>query len=205
VNALFLVPRGAEAAAVRRAGGRVVELPAGARAADALPDVLAGERIIVTGLCGALAALLPQTVVVYEAVVDDERWFSCDASPAALLPGAHRVVGYTAGRVVTAAAQKRAYALRTGAGVVDMEGAPLAAALAARGIRFAMVRVVSDDARHDLPAIGDAIRPDGSLHAARVALAFARRPVSAARFVRDSLRALASLERTVRAIVTAPG
>jgi len=205
VNALFLVPRGAEASALKRAGARVVELPAGAGAADALPDVLAGERIIVTGLCGALQTLPVQSVVVYDAAIDGERWFSCDAGLAALLPGAQRVVGYTASSVVTSAREKRALALRSGAHVVDMEGTPLAAALAARGLRFAIVRVVSDDARHDLPPIGAAIDDDGRLRPERLAFAFARAPLAAARFIRESLRALRTLERTAREIIALPG
>ncbi len=205
MNALFLVPRGAEAAAVRRAGGRVVEIPAGARAAQALPDVLAGERIIVTGLCGALAALPVQTVVVYEAAVDDDRWFSCDASLGAVLSRAQRVVGFTSPHIVTSAFEKRILAERTGAHVVDMEGTPLAAALGARGIRFAMVRVVSDDAHRDLPPIDSAIDAHGTLRPERLAFAFARRPFAAVRFIRESLRALRSLERTAREIIALPG
>ncbi len=205
MNALFLVPRGAEAAAVRRAGARVVALPAGPRAADALPDVLVGERIIVAGLCGALASLLPETVVVYEAVVDDGRWYSCDPTLAASLTGALRAIGYTSPYIVTSASEKRKLALRTGAKVVDMEGASLAAALVARGIRFAMVRVVSDDARHDLPPLRKAIDASGTLRPERVALAFARNPFAAVRFARDSMRALAALERVARTIIAAPG
>ncbi len=205
MNALFLVPRGAEAAAVKRAGARVVEIRAGAHAADDLPDVLGAERIIITGLCGALAALPTQSVVVYDAAVDGERWFSCDASLADALPGAHRVVGYTSAAVVTSATDKRALAAHSGAHVVDMEGTPLAAALAARGVRFAMVRVVSDDAAHDLPPIGAAIDAQGTLRPDRLALAFARAPLAAARFIRESVRALRTLERTAREIVALPG
>jgi len=204
LNALFLVPRGAEAAAVKRAGGRVVELTAGARAAERLPEVLTAERIVITGLCGALGTIPTQRVVVYEAAVDGERWFSCDASLADALPGAQRVVGYTAGSIVTSSREKRALAARTGAHVVDMEGTPLAAALAARGVRFAMVRVVSDDAGHDLPPIDAAIDARGTLRPERLALAFARAPVAAARFVRESLGALRTLERTTRDIIALP-
>jgi nucleoside phosphorylase len=205
MNALFLVPRGAEANAVKRAGARVVELPAGARAVEGLPDLLAAERIIVAGLCGALQPLPTQAVVVYDAAVDGERWFSCDASLAASLSGAQRVVGYTSATVVTSAQEKRALAMRTGAHVVDMEGTPLAAALAARGLRFAIVRVVSDDAQHDLPPIDTAIDASGTLRPGRLALAFARAPLAAGRFVRESLGALRALERTAREIIALPG
>jgi hypothetical protein len=205
MNALFLVPRGAEAAAVRRAGARVVALPAGARAGDALPEGLGGERIIVAGLCGALAPLSPETVVVYEVVLDERRRYPCDASPAAMLEGSLRVAGYTSSAIITSASEKRQLALRTGANVVDMEGTALAAALEARGIRFAMVRVVSDDANHDLPPLARAIDAGGTLRPERLALAFARQPFAALRLARDGLRALGALERVARALIAAPG
>ncbi len=205
MNALFLAPRGAEAAALKRAGARVVEIRAGAHAADDLPDVLAAERIIVTGLCGALQPIPTQRVVVYEAAVDGERWFSCDAGIADLLPGTQRVVGYTSPVVVTSASEKRALAVRTGSHVVDMEGTPLAAALTARGVRFAMVRVVSDDALHDLPPIDTAIDANGTMRPERLALAFVRAPLAAGRFIRESLGALRTLERIARDIIALPG
>jgi len=204
LNALFLVPRGAEAAAVKRAGARVVEIAAGAHAADDLPHLLAAERLVVTGLCGSLGPIPTQRVVVYEAAVDGERWFSCDASLAEVLPDVQRVVGYTASSIVTSALEKRALAARTGAQVVDMEGTPLAAALASRGVRFAMVRVVSDDADHDLPPIDAAIDERGTMRPERLALAFARAPLAAGRFIRESLGALRTLERTTREIIALP-
>ncbi len=205
MNALFLVPRGAEAAALKRAGARIVELRAGACAADDLPDVFAAERVIVIGLCGALQPIPTQRVVVYEAAVDDERWFSCDASLVEVLSGAQRVIGYTSPSVVTSAHEKRELAARTGAHVVDMEGTPLAAALAGRGVRFAIVRVVSDDARHDLPPIDTAIDEQGTMRPERLAFAFARKPVAAGRFIRESMRSLRALERTAREIIALPG
>jgi len=204
VKALFLVPRGAEAAALERAGARFVALPAGAHAAAALPADLRGERVIVTGLCGALGLLAPQTIVVYDAVVDEQRRYVCDAGPAELLPGAQHVLGTTAARVVTTTQAKRELGLRTGAQVVDMEGSALAAALAARDIGFAMIRVVSDDARYDLPPLANAIDAGGTLRPERVALAFARKPFAAVRFVRESLRALRTLEQLARTIIAAP-
>ncbi len=205
MNALFLVPRGAEEAAARRAGVRVCALPAGARAGEALPADLSAERVIVAGLCGALAPLAPETVVVYEAVIDDARRYRCDAAPAAALAGSVRAVAYTSDHIVTSAREKRELGLRTGASVVDMEGTSLAAALEAKGIRFSMVRVVSDDALHDLPPLGRAIDAAGMLRPERVALAFARRPFAAARFARDGMRALAALERVVRLLSALPG
>ena len=82
----FFVPRGAEAAAVRRArtSARVVELPAGGAAAGALPAFGADETVVVLGLCGALRRLRAGDVAVYGRIADaaqastsTPRWSTC--------------------------------------------------------------------------------------------------------------------------------
>ena len=201
----ILVPRGAEAAAVRRAqpAARIVELAAGSAAAGALPDSFAGDAIVL-GLCGALRDLRAGDVAVYQSVGDGTQRVGLDAVLAAALtahvPGAVLSDAYTADHVVTSVHERGELARRYAAGVVDMEGTALAAALASRGVRFAMIRVVSDDASRDLPALGAAIRPDGTLDAVRVALAFVRRPRAALAFVRDVQRALRSLTAVARSV-----
>jgi hypothetical protein len=200
------VPRGPEAAAVRRArpSARVVELPAGAAAADALPAFDADETAVVVGLCGALWRLKAGDVAVYGRVADAERAFALDAglvdALTAALPGAVVANACTAKRVVTTTDARTALAQRFNADVVDMEGTPLAAALTARGVRFAMVRVVSDDASRDLPPLDDAIAPDGSLRPLRIALALARSPRAAYAFIRNVRAALSKLTQTTRTL-----
>jgi hypothetical protein len=202
----FLVPRGAEAAAVRRAAGeaRVVELPAGAAAAEALPDFRDGETVVVLGLCGALRMLRAGDVAIYGRVVDAARTVVLDAqligALTAALPGATVVDACTTKRVVTLAAARAVLAQRFGADVVDMEATHLAAALGARGVPFAMVRVVSDDAARDLPPIEDAVDAAGRIRPLRIALAFARAPRAVVAFVRDVRGALATLSDTARTI-----
>jgi len=202
----ILVPHGAEAAAVRRArpSARVVELRAGAAAASALPDFEDGETAIVLGLCGALRQLRVGEVAVYGRVLDAAGVFQLDPhlvdALATALPDALVVNACTSERVVTTPAARAELALRFHADVVDMEGTYLAAALAARNVRFAMVRVVSDDASRNLPPIGDAIDAQGRLQPVRVALAFARAPGAAFAFVHDVRRALATLTATARTV-----
>lgn len=202
----ILVPRGAEAAAVRRAApaARIVELPAGAAAASALPPFDDGETVVVLGLCGALRRLETGDVAIYARVADNERTSVLDRalidSLIAALPSALVVNACTAERVVTKAAARAPLARRYEADVVDMEGTYLAAALGALGVRFAMVRVVSDDASRDLPAIGDAIDAQGRLRPGRLAVAFAGAPRAAFAFVRGVRRALATLTETTQAI-----
>jgi adenosylhomocysteine nucleosidase len=202
----IIVPRGAEAAAVRRAAtsARVVEVPAGAPAASALPPFDDDETVIVLGLCGGLRRLHAHDVAIYARVADGARRSVLDRplvdELTAVLPGALVVDACTAERVVTTVAARAALAQRFGADVVDMEGSHLAAALDARGVRYAMVRVVSDDATRALPPIGDAIDADGRVRPIAIALAFARAPSAAFAFVRDVRRALATLTDTARTI-----
>ena len=202
----ILVPRGAEAAAVRRGApaARIVDLPAGAAAASALPRFEPGETAVVLGLCGALRRLEADDVAIYARVADGTRTSVLDRplveALAAALPGALIVNACTAERVVTAAAARTTMARRFDADVADMEGTHLAAALGALGVRCAMVRVVSDDASRDLPPIGGAVDADGRVRPAAIALAFARAPGAAFAFVRNVRRALVTLTETARVI-----
>ncbi|GAC1575960.1 MAG: hypothetical protein NVS3B7_08690 [Candidatus Elarobacter sp.] len=202
----ILVPRGAEAAAVRAAhtGAHVVVVPAGAAAAGALPDAL-DEPVVVLGLCGALRDRSVGDVVVYRCVAGGSRVVVLDAELARDVAGgiasARLVNACSTGHVVTTARERRELAAAYDAEVVDMEGSALAAALDARRLRFAMVRVVSDDASRDLPAIEGALAADGSLRIGRLATAFLRRPRAAVHFVRGVRTALRGLTATARAVV----
>jgi hypothetical protein len=202
----ILVPRGAEAAAVRRGarGTRIVALPAGAAAASALPAFAPGELAVVVGLCGALRDLRVGEVAIYRSVRDPSKTIALDlptiGTLAARLPHARIVDACAVEHVVTTRAERRVLAERYDADVVDMEAAHLAWALTVRNVSFAMVRIVSDDPARELPALGDAIAPDGTIRPARIALAFARRPLAAFAFVRNVRRALAGLSDLARAL-----
>jgi nucleoside phosphorylase len=202
----IMVPRGAEAAAVRRSarGARIVEIPAGAAAASALPSFAPGEVVVVVGLCGALRDLGVGEVAIYRSVRDPSKTIALDLPTigglAARLPQARIVDACAADHVVTTTAERRALAARYDADVVDMEAGHLAWALTVRGVSYAMVRVVSDDAARELPALGDAIAPDGTIRPARIALAFARRPLAAFAFVRNVRKALAALSDLARVL-----
>ncbi|HEY0393142.1 MAG TPA: hypothetical protein VGD01_01480 [Candidatus Elarobacter sp.] len=206
----ILVPQGAEADAVRRArpAARVVELRAGAACASALPELDDGETVVVMGLCGGLWRLKAGEVAIYGRVVDAAQTIELDPrlvdELTGALPRAVVVNACTTRRVITTVDARTALAQRFNADVVDMEGTHLAAALGARGVRFAMVRVVSDDAGRNLPPIDDAIDAQGRMQPMPVALAFARAPLAALAFVRDVRGALGTLTETARAISRVP-
>jgi hypothetical protein len=63
-----------------------------------------------------------------------------------------------------------------------------------------MVRVVSDDASRDLPALERAIRADGSIDVLRIAAAFVRSPRAAYAFIRDVRHALGRLTKITRTL-----
>ena len=202
----LVVPHGAEAAAVKRAatGLRVVEVAAGAAASGTLPEFTPDDVVVVLGLCGALRRLTAGEVAIYARAVDAASSFTLDPSLvdmiARVLPQAHLVNACTTARIVTTIKARAALVQRFDADVVDMEGTHLAATLGERGVRFAMVRVVSDDASRNLPPIDDAIDDGGKLRPLLVAGAFARAPLAAYAFVRDVRSALEKLTEIARAI-----
>lgn len=165
-----------------------------------LPAFAPGETAVVLGLCGGLSQLSVGDVTIYAQVRDNARRFELDGRLVEALqhalPGASVVTACTTRRVVTRVEARQALAQRFGAAVVDMEGTHLAAEFAARGVRCAMVRVVSDDASRNLPPIEDVLDARGRLRALYLALAFARAPVAAVRFVCDVRTALATLTAT---------
>lgn len=208
MNLVFVVPRGAEAAAVVRAQQRVrtVTVGAGAAATTTLPAFVPDEQVIVLGLCGALRERTVGDVVLYREVAGASATVLPDPrladALAAALPHAHAVRACGADHVVTRRAEREQYADRFAADVVDMECAGLAEVLAKQHVRFAMVRVVSDDARRDLPALDGVIRADGRLDTVRLLTAFVRDPRSAFAFARDAQRALGILGRTARELTS---
>ncbi len=205
----ILVPRGAEEAAVRRgAPSATIAVIAPGAASAGVPASLATDAFVVlVGLCGSLTAARVGDVVVYTSVVDATGSEALDpatiARVTAALPHARTAVACMTDRVVTKAVDRVALAAHFGAGVVDMEGVHVARALRARGIAFAMVRVVSDDPLADLPPIEDALAPDGAIRPLTLAAAAVRAPLAFARFVRDvqaSLRVLSSTAATLAAL-----
>jgi adenosylhomocysteine nucleosidase len=206
-----VVPAGPEERAVRRGAvrARIVAVPAGRRAADCVAELPSDALVVVLGLCGGLQNASMGSTVIYTDVVDDATSIAVDPvhvhALMRALPSAPIARACTTDHVVTNAAERAVLASQYGADVVDMEGTYLAAALRARALPFAMVRVVSDDSANEMPAIGDAIDPGGKIRPWRVAAAFARRPFAAVRFVVDVRWALATLGEVAAAVTRVAG
>jgi len=204
----IVVPRGAEARAVQ-AGWPVprpalLVVAAGAAAGARLAAGTMPATALVLGVCGALdPALRVADTVVYARIADGAESIELDSQLAAACAAACATVPVSAANVaavVGSVAAKTALRAATGAAVIDMEGASIARALHARGVRVAMVRVVSDAAGAELPDLRDVYTPAGELRPLALALAFARTPRRSAQFIVHVLRALRALRATAARI-----
>lgn len=174
--------------------------PVGLRAR--LEQAAAGAAGIVSfGMCGALV----DGLAIGDWIVADRLWgaidVACDpewaATLAAALPGA-RVGGFFAdGRMIDTVAEKLALGTRHGALGVDMESQVAGAVAAERDLPFAIVRCVSDGARHLLPhAITVSMRPDGGVDGKAILRSIAARPEQVA----DIARTTAGFAKAMRAL-----
>ena len=205
-----LVPAGAEYQAVKSGLSRVqdapelVAIPAGQSVKTFLETRSIREGgILLMGLGGSLTPELN----VGNGIVIEKIWqeagevFACDRALTAQLAerlGIATGVGVTCDRVITTVAEKKRLGDRYSASVVDMEGAVFLKALPDRAI--AILRVISDDCREDLPDIAGAIAADGSLKPMTLTFSFIKRPLSAIRFVKGSLKGLKALENMAFAL-----
>lgn len=214
----ILVPRGAEyqaiANGIQRGLGdaaasaltKVVTVPMGVEpirqfltaardnhAAWLQPDC----RIILMGLCGSLAPdLAVGDGVIYQTCHGaGDRHQPCDpqlTSDVQQILGAQvrTVDSWTSDRLIHLAAEKQQLHQSTTAAVVDMEGLPALEVLQGCGVGVAIVRVVSDNAQHDLPQLAGAFGAEGNLRPLPLAMGMIRQPVGAVRLITGSLRGL---------------
>lgn len=185
--------RAASAAAAGRA--RVVRTGPGAAAvARAVGAVDLGSvgLVVLFGVAGGLAET-PGAVSASEVVdgATGERW-----TPRAGDGGGVVVAGVEA--PIGTVEGKRALAARTGAAIVDCESHGFARACSERGLRWTIVRGVSDGPGDTLPACAaEWVRDDGRTDVRRVAADLLRRPALIA--------SVARLGRATRAALAAAG
>lgn len=224
VSAIF-VPRGAEFKAVerglRRSGSLDTVLlcatPMGPQPMQQfLKQWLQTERkclssspsVLLVGLCGSLTSrLCVGDRILYQSCIDGRVSQSvppliCDVSLLKTLqerlnPSVMEVTGLMCDRLVHLAAQKATLAQRFNAEVVDMEGYAFLAALQATDIAVGMLRVVSDDAQHDVPDLAAAMTETGELKPLALASSMIRQPRRAMRLIQGSLTGLKQLEGAI--------
>ena len=216
----ILVPQGAEYSAVcqgiRRVEGpkpRVMAIPMGPHpVAQYLEQLRQSEEIaehggvLLLGLGGSLSIHRSVgDVVICQAYIDaikasDPQRYECDRPlidwlTQRLKGKAGLGTGLTCDRVISAAAEKHQLGLSHTTEVVDMEGAAVLKALGRESTAVAILRVISDDCRHNLPDITSAMSPDGSLKSLPLAMSFLKQPLAAVRLIRGSLRGLQILQQ----------
>jgi adenosylhomocysteine nucleosidase len=148
---------------------------------DALHGDITG--VISIGLAGALSPLLKVgEAVIADQVIADAEHFRCDerwrVSLVARLPQAHQGPVAASDTILEDGGSKAALYAKTGALAVDMESAAAARFARARQLPFAVLRIISDDARHVLPpAALVAMKPDGGIAMGRVLASLLRHPL----------------------------
>jgi hopanoid-associated phosphorylase len=163
-----------------------------------------GRAVISAGICGGLSpALAVGTPVIGSGTVRQKTRWSADAAwqdaLAAKVP--HAVRGTIAGSdvILTDPAHKAFLYGETGAIAVDMESHICARIAAARGVPFAVLRVVSDAAANELPpAVSRALDAKGNVRMGAVLWSVAAQPRQVPELLqtaRNTRRALAELLR----------
>ncbi len=197
---VILVPQGAEYQAVCRGiqsqvnPPEVIAIPAGGSVTPNLDRVSDAGEILVMGLCGSLSPEFEVgRVALYRACIDFAGQVKdCDRALTQRLQTQLQVspvLGLTSDRVICSAIEKRDLGETYCAEVVDMEGFAI---LSQRSV--AMLRVVSDDLRGDLPNLSNVIS-NGKVQPMPLAKAMMQKPIAASRLIRGSLTGLRKLRQ----------
>ena len=207
----FLVGFAAEARIARGAGWKV-----GIGGGTAWGATMAARRLIAGGatglvsfgLAGGLDPALPAgTVLVPETVLALGRSWPTDATLAARFGGTNTRSCLATDRIVASRAEKRCLWRDTGAACVDMESGAGAAAAAAAGLPFAVLRAICDPADRDLPAAAlIALDAAGRLAVGALLSALLRNPLQIPPLIglaRDAAKARRALTDRIAPIVAA--
>jgi purine-nucleoside phosphorylase len=169
--------------------------------------------VLLVGLCGSTSPRLGiGDRVLYRSCVDVQSSdsvsvLSCDAALTTTLQERLKnavtiVTSTTCDRMIHLASEKQALAERYGTEAVDMEGHAFLSVLEPAGIAVGMLRVVSDDALHNLPDLSAAMTEAGTLNPAKLALSMIAQPLSALRLIQGSLASLKQLENAAADLFT---
>jgi adenosylhomocysteine nucleosidase len=144
------------------------------------------------GLACALSPLLKvgDVVIADQVIRGRETWRCSDmwrVALAAKLAQAHQGPVAASDTILQNAQAKAALYDDTGALAVDMESAIAGRFATARHLPFAVLRVISDDARHVLPpAALVAMKPDGGIALGRVLGSLLRHPLQVGGLIRTA-------------------
>lgn len=213
---LIIVPQGAEYQAIDRGLKQcdfedkppLLAIPMGVKA---LSSFLAErewqkpQNILVMGLCGSLS----DRYGIGDVVLYRDCLFSSSTSlqhrytdrqlttyiSNHLQNKTSLVTSLTSDRLIWSAREKRDLNRQYQAGVVDMEGFILLDRLSQYNHKIAMLRVVSDNAKHNIPQIDRAISSSGQLKSIPMAIAMIQQPIAAGRLISGAMTGLKILQQ----------
>lgn len=209
----IVVPQGAEYQAICRGLRRtntkvtVLKIPIGT---NNVTQVLANhsarlansQQVLLLGLCGSLnpAYRVGDRILVRRCQDLAGNQIECDRQLSLKLQdklSIDLVSALTSDRSIVEAAEKLELSQQYPVSIVEMEGYSYLSQLQQQGKAVAMLRVVSDDLKGDLPNLEPAIDRQGNLRTIPLAIAFLQQPVAAMRLIRGSLAGLKALEQTI--------
>jgi len=171
-------------------------------------EIAKGSRGLISfGIAGALQpGLQPGTCIVGRAVLFERERIATDdvwsARMLAALPDARRETVLGSSQAVGVVDEKAALHRETGAAIVDMESHVVARIAVARGLPFAVLRVIADSAEQSLPpAAVNGMKPDGTPDIGAVLKSLASQPKQLPDLMRTAFaarRAMAGLLRCHR-------
>jgi hopanoid-associated phosphorylase len=147
-------------------------------------------RLMSFGVAGALDSSLPVgAIIVGEKVISEKGAWDCDVKWAdellKRLPQAHCCDVWGSEALIARASEKIAIYKSKGCSIVDMESQCAAEIAIAANIPFAVVRIVCDEATHNVPPlVMAAINADGSTNYKNVMKGLLRNPLEAINLVK---------------------
>jgi adenosylhomocysteine nucleosidase len=166
------------------------------------------SAILSFGICGALSPALAvgAVIVAAEVICESEHWRADEEWSNALARACDAASGVVAGSdaILLTEDAKAALHQQTGAIAADMESHIVARVASARGLPFAVLRGVSDDAHHALPpAAAFALNKEGRVDYSAVLLSLLDDPSqwrALIRTARDTNTAVKSLLRCLQCL-----
>jgi nucleoside phosphorylase len=210
----IVVPQGAEYQAVCRGLAnanvdriKVIAIPIGVKhitqvLANYAQEMNNSAKVLILGLCGSLAdthsvgdlVLVRSCEDMSHNLIDLDAELTGAIQQQLAIAQSHLVTALTSDRIISQAREKLILSQQYTATIVEMEGYGYVKKLHRQGIAVAMIRVVSDDLRGDLPDLNQAINSQGNLQTLPLAISLIKQPVAAIRLIRGSLTGLKTLE-----------
>jgi nucleoside phosphorylase len=213
----IVVPQGAEYRAVCRGLAKakvdsiqVIAIPIGVKQISQVLSNYSKQmnnavNVLIMGLCGSLSNFhtIKDSVLVKscqdlnhnlidldaELTTNIQRKLSTSSKSSVAL-----VAALSSDRIINRVKEKLILAQQYSAIVVEMEGYSYVRELQRQGTAVAMIRVISDDLRGDIPDLNQAINNQGNLQSLPMAIALIKQPLAATRLIKGSLTSLKALE-----------